>query len=143
MTLFNLLREFMEHQNVTFNDNGTVSYIIKRWVKPLEGMSKGNPKTDIVITPNIILLGASNIVSKHSNIAAYGFKVLSDSLNAKPILNITVEELLWGYEDKLLSIASTFVPSMNFKKFGFMDRVSKRNVMNHKSKLTVNNFTDA
>lgn len=80
--------------------------------------------TDIVVTPNMILLGASAVVSKHSTVASYGFKMLAESFNAMPLINLTVHDLLWGYEDPLLSIASTILPSfIHFKKFGIIDRV--------------------
>jgi hypothetical protein len=113
------------HENITFNENGTVSYVPVRVCKPVDGKSVGDPYTDVVITPNLLLLGASGIASRHSRFAAYGFKVLAEGIDAKPILNMTVHDLLWGYEDPLINIASSLLPSVaTFKKFGLIDRVS-------------------
>lgn len=110
---------------MTFNENGTVSYLPIRHCIPVVGKSVGDPYKDIVITPNLLLLGASAVAADHSKFAAYGFKVLAESLDAKPILNLSVHSLLWGYEDNLISMASNFLPSVvTFEKFGLIDRVS-------------------
>lgn len=54
-----------------------------------------------------------------------GFSTLSATLNAQPFLNLTVDEFLWGYEDKLVSMANQFIPSwIDFNKFGLLERVS-------------------
>ncbi|KMQ83466.1 scavenger receptor class b member 1-like protein, partial [Lasius niger] len=44
-------------------------------------------------------------------------------MGAKPILNISVYDYLWGYEDSMVTLASGIVPNfINFQKFGLMDR---------------------
>lgn len=54
----------------------------------------------------------------------YPFVQLANYLGSKPILNITVHEYLWGYDDDLISLAGTVVPSyIDFDKFGLLDRV--------------------
>lgn len=124
---FIYFREWLRHENVTFNANGTISYLVKRRcvpiIDPIDPSAK-NPFTDIVVTPNMILLGASSVVSKHSTVASYAFKMLAESFKATPFLNLTVQEFLWGYEDPLLSLASNILPAfIHFKKFGIIDRV--------------------
>lgn len=50
---------------------------------------------------------------------------LANMMNAKSILNISVYDFLWGYEDSLVALASGIVPNfINFRKFGLLDRVS-------------------
>lgn len=55
--------------------------------------------------------------------ASLGLNTITKSLNSQPILNVTINDFLWGYEDPLLSLASKFVPSINFEKFGILDRM--------------------
>lgn len=69
-------------------------------------------------------MGASSVAARHSKVAAYGFTVLAQGLNAKPILKMTVHEALWGYEDDMINLAAKFVPSvLNSNKFGYLARV--------------------
>jgi hypothetical protein len=54
-----------------------------------------------------------------------GLATLASYLDAQPFLNLTVHEYLWGYEDPLVKLGSTFLPNwIPFSKLGFMDRVS-------------------
>lgn len=120
----------MENRNITFNENGTISYVTVRRQVPAVEQSVGNALKDIVFTPNFILLGAASVASR-SNLGAFGFKVLAESLEAKPILNMTVHDLLWGYEDRMLSVASKILPSiLTFNTFGLLDRVSDKTFYN-------------
>lgn len=84
--------------------------------------------TDIVTVPNIPLLGASTAASEMSMFAALALSTLTKSLNAQPMLNLTVNDYLWGYEDPLVKLAANIVPTIiTFESFGIMDRVSKIN----------------
>lgn len=52
------------------------------------------------------------------------FSSLVDYLDSKPILELTVKEFLWGYDDKLVKMASNVLPSwIDFSRFGILDRV--------------------
>jgi scavenger receptor class B, member 1 len=118
-------QEFIEHKNSVFNDNGTITYEIVRSLVPVKKESAADPFLDIVFTPNIVLLGASTVAAKHSKVAAYGFTALAKGLDAQPIVNMTVQKLLWGYDDKMIKLAAQFMPSLlPTKKFGFLERVS-------------------
>lgn len=56
----------------------------------------------------------------------YPLVQLINMMDAKPILNISVYDYLWGYEDSLVKLANGLVPKfINFQKFGLLDRVSK------------------
>lgn len=122
--MFINFREILEHENITFNDNGTMSFDPKRSYITRSDLSFGNLTTDTIVTPNIILLGASTMASEMSSFAAFGLSTLARSLESKPILNMRVHDLLYGYEDPLVSLASTVVPSfINFERFGLLDRV--------------------
>lgn len=117
-------REILEHHNATINDNGTLSYIPKRKVKFIRERSIGDPKNDIVTVPNIPLLGISTAAASYSMFAALGLGTLIKTMNSQPMLNLTVYDYLWGYEDPLVRLASTIVPNIiNFETFGILDRV--------------------
>lgn len=50
---------------------------------------------------------------------------LMNMMDAKPILNISVYDYLWGYEDALVKLVSGVLPNyIDFQKFGLLDRVS-------------------
>lgn len=83
----------------------------------------GDPKEDIIVAANIPLLGVSTAAAKMSMLAALGLSTITKSLNSKPILNLTVYDYLWGYDDPLISLASTIVPYIDFEKFGILDRM--------------------
>lgn len=68
---------------------------------------------------------ATTVASDLSFFAALAISTLTKALNAQPILNITVYDYLWGYEDHLVKLASNIVPSfITFEKLGLLDRVS-------------------
>lgn len=71
------------------------------------------------------LQGVSSALYDASFFVNYPLAQLTNLLDTKPILNMTVYEYLWGYEDPLVRLASGIVPNfINFKKFGLLDRVS-------------------
>jgi scavenger receptor class B, member 1 len=75
--------------------------------------------------PILILQAATTVASELSFFAALALSTLTKALNAQPILNITVYDYLWGYEDNLVKLASNIVPSfITFEKLGLLDRVS-------------------
>lgn len=120
-----LSREFLQHDNVTFYENGTLSYIPVRHSVPVPEMSVGDPMTDIITTPNIALIGLSSVASEISSFAALGLSTLAKSTSSKPILNLTVHDYLWGYEDNLVRLANRVLPNIfHFEKLGIMDRVN-------------------
>lgn len=91
---------------------------------PLPERSVGDPRKDIVIAANLPLLGLSSAASKISPLAALAVSSIVKTTNSQPILNLTVHDFLWGYEDNLVKLANTFVPNyINFEKFGLMERV--------------------
>jgi hypothetical protein len=54
-----------------------------------------------------------------------GLSTLARYLGSQPFLNVTAHEYLWGYDDQLVRLANTFLPSwLPFSSLGLMDRVS-------------------
>jgi scavenger receptor class B, member 1 len=112
---------------VTFNKNGTLSYVPHRYSVPMPERSVGDPHKDIVIAANLPLLGLSSMAAKISPLVSLAASSLVKSTNSKPILNLTVHEMLWGYDDNLVRFANTLLPNyITFERFGIMERVRFR-----------------
>lgn len=117
-------REFLEHVNVTFNDNGTISFNPVRIHIPRPDLSVGDLQSDIIITPNLGLLGASTLAAEFSSFASFGLATLVKSMKVKPFLNLRVYDFLFGHDDDLVRLASHIVPSLiPFDRLGYMDQV--------------------
>lgn len=53
-----------------------------------------------------------------------GVSAISNSVGSKQFLTMTIDEYMWGYEDKLVKLANEFIPSwIDFPRFGIMDRL--------------------
>ncbi|XP_046804863.1 scavenger receptor class B member 1 [Lucilia cuprina] len=117
-------QEILENHNVTFNANNTVTYTPRRIVKFLREKSVGDPKVDKIIAPNIPYMGVTSAASGFSTFAALAISALTRRLNSKPMLEMSVHEYLWGYEDNLVYLASKIIPNViNFQRFGLMERM--------------------
>ncbi|XP_015601964.1 scavenger receptor class B member 1 isoform X1 [Cephus cinctus] len=117
-------KEILKNENVTWNDNGTMSYTPRRTVVYVPEMSVGDPEQDLVMVPNIPMLGITSALRNAGFFVNFPLARLTNYLDSKPILNISVYEYLWGYEDPLVQLASGIVPKfINFQKFGLLDRM--------------------
>lgn len=95
-----------------------------RYSIPLPHLSVGDPSKDIITTVNLALLGFSAASIKLSTFAALAFSTIARSTNSKPVLNLTVQDFLWGYDDKLVSLGHAALPNfITFDRLGLMDRV--------------------
>jgi hypothetical protein len=71
----------------------------------------------------------ASMLHKSSTFLNVGLATLARYLNSQPFLNLTAHEYLWGYDDPLVSLASTVLPNwIPFSKLGLMDRVSSNRV---------------
>ncbi|KAK0095240.1 hypothetical protein PV326_008892 [Microctonus aethiopoides] len=117
-------QEMLENTNVTWHDNGTISYIPKRSVVYRPDMSVSDPSKDFVMVANIPMLGVSSALYDAGFFVNYPLAQLANMLDSKPILNISVYDYFWGYEDSLVRLASGIVPNfIDFEKFGLLDRM--------------------
>lgn len=106
-------REDMEKVNIKFHDNYTVTYQHKKILQFVPELSVD--KNVRVITPNIPLLTLSSQTNKLGAFLGNGvnFALLAaKAIHGKfqPFVTVTVNELLFGYEDTLVSMAHTFYP---------------------------------
>lgn len=118
--------EYLHHSNVKFHENGTVTYVPVRRTIPVPELSIGDPNKDIITTVNIPLIGLSDVAADISAFAALGMSTLARSTHARPFINLTVHDYLWGYEDNLVKLANNVLPNIfHFSKLGIMDRVGE------------------
>lgn len=104
-------REDMEKVNIKFHDNDTVTYQHNKILRFVPEMSVD--KNQKLIVPNIPLL---TVTSFSPNLAGFLFNLLVSGLaltyrdRAKPFVSVTAEELVFGYNDPLVSLAHIFYP---------------------------------
>lgn len=123
---------------MTFNENGTLSYVPYRYSVPIPERSVGDPHKDIVIVANLPLLGVTSAAAKISPLVSLAASSIVKSTNSRPILNLTVHDMLWGYDDNLVRFANTLLPNyITFERFGIMERVRYR-----KEKMIMNNVAE-
>ncbi|XP_055543770.1 scavenger receptor class B member 1-like [Wyeomyia smithii] len=117
-------QEYLENHNSTFNANGTLSFTPVRRQVFVPERSISDPQQDLIIVPNIALLGVSSAAYRMSTWASLAVAAALKPLGMSPFLNISVRDLLWGYDDPLVKVASTLIPDIiNFKKIGILDRM--------------------
>lgn len=68
--------------------------------------------------------GIQSFLIDSSFLTNMGFSAVALSLGSEATLNLTVDEFLWGYEDKLVTVANQFLPNwIDFGTFGLLERV--------------------
>ncbi|CAD0206846.1 unnamed protein product [Chrysodeixis includens] len=104
-------REDMEKVNIKFHENDTVTYQHNKILRFVPEMSVD--KSQKLIVPNIPLL---TVTSFSPNLASWLFNMLVSGLSiayrdrAKPFVDVTAEELVFGYDDPLVTLAHYFYP---------------------------------
>ncbi|XP_049883784.1 scavenger receptor class B member 1 [Pectinophora gossypiella] len=104
-------REDMEKVNIKFHDNDTVTYQHNKILRFVPEMSVN--KDQKLVVPNIPLL---TVTSFSPNMAGFVFNLLVSGLaltykeRAKPFVEVTAEELVFGYNDPLVTLAHYFYP---------------------------------
>ncbi|KAM5192063.1 scavenger receptor class B member 1 isoform 2-T2 [Mantella aurantiaca] len=112
-------RERKQKTNITFNANGTVTFVETRFLYFEPDKSAGSEE-DYIVFPNLLVL-ASSVMMKDSNI---GIKWLLSgtftTFGQEAFINKTVKDLLWGYNEPFLDFINALLPGkLPFKgKFG-------------------------
>lgn len=85
-------------------------------------MSSGS-EDDVVIVPNIPMLSATSQSKHAARFLRLAMASIMDILKIKPFVEVSVGQLLWGYEDPLLKLAKDVVPKeqkLPYEEFGLM-----------------------
>ncbi|KAG7212792.1 hypothetical protein KM043_013051 [Ampulex compressa] len=116
-------KEAMEHGNIRFNDNGTVSAIPLHPLKYIPEMSNGTEE-DLLILPNIALLSITDVMKDATYITRWGLNVLIRQTDAHPLVEMTAREFMFGYKSTLVTLGNHLMPSwIKFDKLGLIDRM--------------------
>ncbi|XP_076256603.1 scavenger receptor class B member 1-like isoform X2 [Rhynchophorus ferrugineus] len=117
-------REHMSHENVTFNDNGTLTTNPNHPLEWQPELSEGRKEDDLLILPNIALLSIADVVSKKSFITRLGLNLIIRQTRSAPLVQMTAREFMFGYKNALMDLGNTFMPSwIYFDKLGLIDRM--------------------
>ncbi|XP_014296232.1 scavenger receptor class B member 1 isoform X1 [Microplitis demolitor] len=116
-------REHLEHSNITFNENGTVTAIPKHPLTYIPELS-GGAEDDILILPNIALLSIANVMKDASIITTWPLNALIKQSDSHPLVRMTAREFMFGYKSSLVTLGNSFMPSwIKFDKLGLIDRM--------------------
>ncbi|XP_003426273.1 scavenger receptor class B member 1 isoform X2 [Nasonia vitripennis] len=114
--------ETWDKVNVKFNDNGTVTYNVRKQFIFSEELSVGSEE-DLVVVPNVPMLSATSQSKHAARFLRLAMASIMDILKIKPFVEVSVGQLLWGYEDPLLKLAKDVVPTdqkLPYEQFGLM-----------------------
>jgi hypothetical protein len=114
--------EKWEKVNIVDNGNGTLSFNQKKVYKFDEENSVGT-EDDVVIVPNIPMLSATSQSKHAARFLRLAMASIMDILKIKPFVEVSVGQLLWGYEDPLLKLAKDVVPKeqkLPYEEFGLL-----------------------
>ncbi|XP_063927291.1 scavenger receptor class B member 1 [Zophobas morio] len=101
-------REDMEKVNIKFHDNGTVTYQHKKILQFVPELSVN--KDQKITVPNIPLLTLSTQSNSMSYLVQRTISFLLNLKDYKPFVTVTADELVFGYDDTLVSLAHSFYP---------------------------------
>ncbi|XP_066594971.1 scavenger receptor class B member 1 [Prorops nasuta] len=108
--------------DVKFNDNDTVSYRVKKEFVFTPELSSGSVD-DLVVVPNVPMLSATSQSKHAARFLRLAMASIMDILKIKPFVEVSIEQLLWGYEDPLLKLAKDVVPKeqkLPYDQFGLL-----------------------
>ncbi|XP_042534183.1 lysosome membrane protein 2 [Dipodomys spectabilis] len=105
-------RELRNKANVQFRDNGTTISAVSNKAYVFErNQSVGDPKVDLIRTINIPVMTVIEWSQNH-----FIREIIEAMLKAyeqKLFVTHTVDELLWGYKDEILSLIHIFRPDIS------------------------------
>ncbi|KAL6257646.1 hypothetical protein P5V15_011225 [Pogonomyrmex californicus] len=111
-----------EKVDIKFNDNGTVTYKVKKTFVFSPELSAGSEE-DLVVVPNVPMLSATSQSKHAARFLRLAMASIMDILKIKPFVEVSVGQLLWGYEDPLLKLAKDVVPKeqkLPYDQFGLL-----------------------
>ncbi|KAI2651675.1 Lysosome membrane protein 2 [Labeo rohita] len=113
-------RQYRPKRNVSFLHNGTkvAAYTPKTFVF-LPEKSVGDPNVDMVTTVNIPAVAVINRVKGAGFWVSSGISMYMGSIGTTMFMTHSVQELLWGFKDPLLTRLKTIKPETD-EYFGLM-----------------------
>ncbi|NP_001088246.1 uncharacterized protein LOC495077 [Xenopus laevis] len=106
-------REYRPRENITFSVNETkVSAITPKTYVFEREKSVGDPKVDLIRTVNIPLVTAMEMTKDSSILRPFIIPTLK-TYKEGMFVTRTIDELLWGYKDAVLSVLQLFNPNVS------------------------------
>ncbi|XP_040843067.1 scavenger receptor class B member 1 isoform X1 [Ochotona curzoniae] len=121
-------REFRHKENITFNDNDTVSFLEARSFQFQPDKSQGS-ESDYIVMPNILALSTAVMMEDKPMALKLLVTVMLSSLGQRAFMNRTVGEIMWGYQDPFVNFVSKYFPNMfpEKGKFGLFAGMNNSN----------------
>ncbi|CAD1479885.1 unnamed protein product [Heterotrigona itama] len=94
---------------------------LQHWEK-VDELSVG-PEEDLVVVPNVPMLSATSQSKHAARFLRLAMASIMDILRIKPFVEVSIGQLLWGYEDPLLKLAKDVVPKeqkLPYEQFGLL-----------------------
>lgn len=95
--------------NISWNENGTVTYRQKRIFHFLRNMSVGDD-TDLFVSANPVYWALYNALKQENPKVRRMVNFLTELFEEHPLCTRPVKELIWGYEDEILKAAKGIDP---------------------------------
>ncbi|KAG6796146.1 scavenger receptor class B member 1 [Apis mellifera caucasica] len=111
-----------EKVELKFNDNDTLTYKMKKVYNFAPELSAGSEE-DLVVVPNVPMLSATSQSKYAARFLRLAMASIMDILRIKPFVEVSIGQLLWGYEDPLLKLAKDVVPKeqkLPYDQFGLL-----------------------
>ncbi|XP_073977395.1 platelet glycoprotein 4-like isoform X2 [Rhodnius prolixus] len=118
-------RETLEKKNITFNDDGTITYGDTR-KHQFEPEHSNGSQNDTLIVPNMALI---SLISASRNLNTWSQLTLSITLKSvlkysHAMIKVKAHEFFFGYDDKLVKVftnlAKILQQPLPFEKFGIL-----------------------
>lgn len=121
-------RKRIQKDNITFHPNSTVSYREYRRYYFEPSMSVGN-ESDVITIPNMLVLGAAVMMEDLPYAVRLMISTTFKTFKEGSFLTKTVEELMWGYDSKLVEFLNKYLPGMlpSTGKFGLFAEFNNSN----------------
>ncbi|XP_064553706.1 scavenger receptor class B member 1 isoform X1 [Drosophila montana] len=118
-------KELMTHENITFNDNNTMSTTPSHPLVWQEHLSEGHREDDEVIMLNIAMLAISHLTADRNYFfVRLPLQGLFASTKSEPIVRMTAKEFMFGFPSALATLGNTLLPNwISFEKVGLIDRM--------------------
>ncbi|XP_072170343.1 scavenger receptor class B member 1-like [Diadema setosum] len=139
----------LERNNITFHDNGTLSYYLQfRYFFDRE-RSVG-PESDTIATLNVPLMATAHMVKDYHYFVRTAVNGFLYELDESLMIRRSVREILWGYPEPLMTFASQFSsvpPQFQSGQFGYYVGFNETNVglfnlFNGKTNISLVNHID-
>lgn len=103
--------EKLIHSNIEFNENGTMTYLAKRYPIFLPDLNHVDMNATLIV-PNLAVLGIASYLHDANYLVRAGYRILVNTHGSKMFVKKTVYEYLWEYGDKVLDTSKNLVPGL-------------------------------